>query len=351
MAFRDPEGRAEEQLKERGYVLGEVLGEGSYAKVRAAFSKNYNRRVAMKIINRRRAPRDFLARFLPRELEIIQKLDHPNIIKTFDIMEFGQKVFISMEIAGHGDLLEFIRLRGAIPEETAKIMFLEFVDAVDYLHCNGVTHRDLKCENILIDVHNNIKLSDFGFARTFTDGEFSRTFCGSAAYAAPEILQGHPYNMPAYDIWSMGVVLYIMVTGSMPYDDSNIKRMIREQLERHVRFPRGVRVTTPCQSLIHHALTADVSRRATIADIRASEWMAGARALLNEKQKKSGPQNKVEQRSKPNKNERNIVQQMAKKLDTVNNNVASSSKDTSDTTARQGGSSELAADMKGLSTE
>ncbi|XP_013421516.2 testis-specific serine/threonine-protein kinase 1-like [Lingula anatina] len=283
MAKRGEEDRADEHLKDKGYILGDVLGEGSYAKVRNAYSRNHNCRAAVKIINKRKAPRNFVVRFLSRELEIIQKLDHPNIIKVFDVIELGPKVYICMEIAGHGDLLEYIRLRGSVPEETAKLMFLEFVEAVDYLHSNNLTHRDLKCENILIDTRNNIKLSDFGFARTFTDGEFSRTFCGSAAYAAPEILQGHPYNMPAYDIWSMGVVLYIMVTGSMPYDDSSVRRMIKEQLERRVRFPRGARVAPPCRSLIHHMLTADVTQRATTQDILASDWLKDVRSPKKDK--------------------------------------------------------------------
>ncbi|XP_021339580.1 testis-specific serine/threonine-protein kinase 2-like, partial [Mizuhopecten yessoensis] len=120
-------------------------------------------------------------------------------------------VYIMMEYAGHGDLLEYIKLRGAVPEDRAQTMFKQIVYAVAYLHGQKIVHRDMKCENLLLDCMNNIKISDFGFARYFEPSDVSKTFCGSAAYAAPEVLQGIPYHLPSHDIWSMGVILYIMV--------------------------------------------------------------------------------------------------------------------------------------------
>lgn len=186
----------------------------------------------------------------------------------------NRQTFIVMEMAGHGDLLEYIKLRGALEENKSKSMFGQFVDAIDHLHGLNIVHRDLKCENLLLDVKNNIKVSDFGFARELSNNELSKTFCGSAAYAAPEILLGIAYEGYSYDIWSMGVILYIMVCGSMPYDDSNIKKMIRYQTERKVSFSSSKKVSDSCKKLIHKILESDVNKRATISEIRNSSWLS-----------------------------------------------------------------------------
>ncbi|KAL4237519.1 protein serine/threonine kinase [Mactra antiquata] len=263
----------EAELKKRGYSLGTSLGEGSYAKVKSAFAEKLKMRVALKIIDRKRVPRDFREKFLPRELKIIAQVNHPNVIKMYELMEFHNKVYIAMEHAGHGDMLEFIKLRGAIPEEKAKPMFKQMVNAIEYLHNNQIVHRDLKCENLLLDNSNNVKVSDFGFARTFENGDVSKTFCGSAAYAAPEVLRGEPYNLPLHDIWAMGVILYIMVCGSMPYDDSNIKKMVKDQTERKVGFSKSKKLTDECKTLIHAVLEAHKKRRATVAQIFAHPWL------------------------------------------------------------------------------
>ncbi|XP_067942877.1 testis-specific serine/threonine-protein kinase 1-like [Watersipora subatra] len=263
----------EAELRKKGYTLGSTLGEGSYAKVKSAHSDKEKKNVAIKIINQRRAPKDFRERFLPRELEILQSIHHENLVNLYEIFKMNGKVYICMEIAGHGDLLEYIKLRGSIPDRRSCTFFRNLLDGVEYLHSHNIVHRDLKCENLLLDVHNNIKISDFGFARRFENSETCRTFCGSAAYAAPEILQGVPYEPRGYDVWSMGVILYIMVCGSMPFDDSNIRRMIRDQTERRVGFRHSKHVTESARNLIHSILEADVSRRYKITEIRAHAWM------------------------------------------------------------------------------
>ncbi|XP_077991390.1 testis-specific serine/threonine-protein kinase 2-like [Glandiceps talaboti] len=261
------------ELKKRGYVLGQLLGEGSYAKVKSAFSEKQKQRVAMKIINRKKAPRDFQKKFLPRELEIIRIVKHKNIVQVFEILELCGNIYISMEIAGHGDLLDYIKLRGAMKEDLARQMFREIIDAIKYCHEKHIIHRDLKCENILLDGQNHIKVTDFGFARQITQGELSKTFCGSAAYAAPEILQGIPYNGPSYDMWSIGVILYIMVCGSMPYDDTNVKKMVKDQTEKRLGFSRAKKLSPECKDLICHMLKAKVDQRATIPEVKESAWV------------------------------------------------------------------------------
>ncbi|KAK3093684.1 hypothetical protein FSP39_018880 [Pinctada imbricata] len=261
------------ELKKRGYTLGSTLGEGSYAKVKSGYSERSQRRVAIKIIDRKRTPKDFREKFLPRELKLHTNLDHPNVIKLFEIFEFHNRVYLIMEHAGHGDLLEYIKLRGALPDERAKTMFKQIVNAVEYLHQNSIVHRDLKCENLLLDTMSNIKVSDFGFCRSIEPGDLCKTYCGSAAYAAPEILQGIPYFGPMHDIWSIGVILYIMVCAAMPYDDSNIKKMVREQLERKVSFSKSKKVSPECKDLIYRILEVNSKRRLTIPQMMYHPWL------------------------------------------------------------------------------
>ncbi|XP_012325522.1 testis-specific serine/threonine-protein kinase 1 [Aotus nancymaae] len=266
-------------LKRRGYLLGIDLGEGSYAKVKSAYSERLKFNVAIKIIDRKKAPADFLEKFLPREIEILAMLNHCSIIKTYEIFETSHgKVYIVMELAVQGDLLELIKTRGALQEDEARKKFHQLSLAMKYCHDLDVVHRDLKCDNLLLDKDFNIKLSDFSFSkRCLRDDNgrmtLSKTFCGSPAYAAPEVLQGIPYQPKVYDIWSLGVILYIMVCGSMPYDDSNIKKMLRIQKEHRVNFPRSKHLTGECKDLIYCMLQPDVNRRLHIDEVLNHCWM------------------------------------------------------------------------------
>ncbi|XP_054427263.1 testis-specific serine/threonine-protein kinase 1-like [Pteronotus mesoamericanus] len=266
-------------LKRRGYIMGINLGEGSYAKVKSAYSERLKFNVAVKIIDRKKAPPDFLEKFLPREIEILIMLNHHSIVKTYEIFETSEgKVYIVMELGVQGDLLEFIKTRGALHEDEARKKFHQLSSAIKYCHDMDIVHRDLKCENLLLDKDFNIKLSDFGFSKRCPRDDsgrliLSKTFCGSAAYAAPEVLQGIPYQPKVYDIWSLGVILYIMVCGSMPYDDSNIKKMLRIQKEHRVNFPRSKHLTDECKDLIYRMLQPDVTRRLHIDEILSHCWV------------------------------------------------------------------------------
>uniref|UniRef100_A0A5F9D365 non-specific serine/threonine protein kinase n=1 Tax=Oryctolagus cuniculus TaxID=9986 RepID=A0A5F9D365_RABIT len=282
-------------LKRRGYIMGINLGEGSYAKVKSAYSERLKFNVAVKIIDRKKAPTDFLEKFLPREIEILAMLNHRSIVKTYEIFETSDgKVYIVMELGVQGDLLEFIKTRGALHEDDARKKFHQLSSAIKYCHDLDVVHRDLKCENLLLDKDFNIKLSDFGFSkRCLRDDSgriiLSKTFCGSAAYAAPEVLQGIPYQPKVYDIWSLGVILYIMVCGSMPYDDSNIKKMLRIQKEHRVNFPRSKHLTGECKDLIYRMLQPDVNRRLHIDEILSHCWKSATQLEPREESRAEAP--------------------------------------------------------------
>lgn len=182
-------------LERYGYQLGDILGKGSYAVVRKAYSRRHKKYVAVKIICKKKAPEDFLLKFLPREIKVLKRLRHPRVITLIEVIETNTRMYIITDLAESGDLLEYIRKNGAMSEATAKNMFRQLVLGISYVHSQDVVHRDLKCENLLLDKEKNVIISDFGFARdnlTSATGKrkLCHTYCGSYAYAPPEILKG-----------------------------------------------------------------------------------------------------------------------------------------------------------------
>lgn len=182
-------------LERYGYAIGDFLGKGSYAVVRKANSRRYKKDVAIKIICKKKAPEDFLTKFLPREIKVLKKIHHNNVLSLLEVIETNTRMYIITDLAANGDLLEYIRSHGALSEENAKEMFKQLVNGISYIHKNEIVHRDLKCENILLDKEMNLIISDFGFAKPNTDTatgkkKLSHTYCGSYAYAPPEILKG-----------------------------------------------------------------------------------------------------------------------------------------------------------------
>ncbi|CBY23229.1 unnamed protein product [Oikopleura dioica] len=270
-----------EILARHGYAIGAEMGEGTYSKVKhCTWTKPgetppEKKKIAIKIINKKTAPKDFLEKFLPRELEILRKVHHPNVVQTFEIITINHKVFIALEWAGKGDLLAFVRLRGSLKENDCRRIFTEMSTGIKYLHENEIVHRDLKCENVLICSNNTIKIADFGFAQLhLKPTDLSKTFCGSAAYAAPELLQGTPYIGTKADIWSMGVILYIMICSSMPFRDSNIKTLLSDQ-RAPLHIPSSIlpSLSKELKDLLLHILSFDHNRRITMEQIFKSRWM------------------------------------------------------------------------------
>ncbi|XP_022904654.1 testis-specific serine/threonine-protein kinase 3-like isoform X2 [Onthophagus taurus] len=262
-------------LENHGYYLGKTIGAGSYATVRLAHSDIHGGDVAVKIVSKYTAPEDYLKKFLPREIEVVKGLKHPNLIRFLQAIETTHRVYICMEYAANGSLLDIIRRDTYIDETRARNWFRQLVDAIDYCHERGVVHRDIKCENLLMDDGFNIKVSDFGFARGHlknSSGQnvLSETFCGSYAYASPEILKGVPYHPQFSDVWSMGVVLYAMAFGRLPFDDTNYSLLLK-QVSNKVTFPREPKVTTSCRTLISKIL-APLKVRLRVSGIRNDPW-------------------------------------------------------------------------------
>lgn len=184
------------------------------------------------------------------------------------------KIYLVMELAEGGDVFDCVLNGGPLPESQAKALFRQMVEAIRYCHGCGVAHRDLKCENALLQGFN-LKLTDFGFAKVLPKSrrELSQTFCGSTAYAAPEVLQGIPHDSKKGDVWSMGVVLYVMLCASLPFDDTDIPKMLWQQ-QKGVSFPTHLGISAECQDLLKQLLEPDMILRPSVEEISWHPWLA-----------------------------------------------------------------------------
>lgn len=261
-----------------GYRIGKSIGKGTYSKVCLALDKK-GRKYACKIINKKSSGCNFMKKFLPRELCILYSINHTHIVRIYNVLELNKAVYIFMDYCKNGDLLEYLRNRAPLEEKETSTFFRQIIDAVHYLHSLDIAHRDLKCENIFLMKNNKIKIGDFGFAQWCRDQSgiyrFSDTFCGSTAYAAPEILQGFCYDPKLYDIWALGCILYIMTTATMPFDDSNIISMIKYQLTRKIRVITSswVKYSKNLRLLQNALLEPDVIKRISIEQVMVHPWI------------------------------------------------------------------------------
>jgi serine kinase len=270
--------RIADTLAAKGYRVGHQLGEGTYSKVRTVERVADRKMCAVKIIDRQKARKDYLTKFLPRELEIIKRLKHKNVIQTFMCIETKEFIFQIMQYAEKGDVLQMIHSHGFIAEVKGKNIFNDVMNGLKYLHDLNIAHRDLKCENILIFKNNVAALTDFGFARSFdisSSGLMCRTFCGSAAYASPELLRGIPYDPRVNDIWGTGVILYTMLCGTMPFEDANVTRLVQQQLTRDIKFPPRVssKISENCKKLIFEILDPSITKRPNVDHILSTKWL------------------------------------------------------------------------------
>lgn len=280
-------------LSTRGYKLLNKLGEGSYASVYLAeltgTSNDHDKpkTLACKILDVSKAPKDFVKKFLPRELDILVRINHPHIIHIHSIFQRKTKYFIFMRNAENGDLLEYVLKKGPISEPQARVWLRQIALAVQYLHNMDIAHRDLKCENALITCNFNLKLADFGFARFVTDPRGRRvtssTYCGSLSYAAPEVLRGMPYHPKIADIWSLGVILYIMINKAMPFDDTNVRQLHEQQTNRRWKFRSKVvdQLSDQVKSLTACLLEPDPTKRWKVDQVVKCEWLAMDSRLKN----------------------------------------------------------------------
>ncbi|KAF2691011.1 serine/threonine protein kinase-like protein Kin1 [Lentithecium fluviatile CBS 122367] len=262
--------------------LGKTIGAGSMGKVKLAKNAETGEQVAVKIVprqstdqhhsqaDRERADHSKEVR-TAREAAIVSLLNHPYICGMRDVVRTNYHWYMLFEYVNGGQMLDYIISHGRLKEKQARKFARQIASALDYCHRNSIVHRDLKIENILISKTGDIKIIDFGLSNLFSPKSLLKTFCGSLYFAAPELLQAKQYTGPEVDIWSFGIVLYVLVCGKVPFDDQSMPQLHAKIKKGHVDYPPWL--STECRNLIHRMLQTDPSQRITLGEIMTHPWL------------------------------------------------------------------------------
>ncbi|KAG9263696.1 hormonally up-regulated neu tumor-associated kinase [Astyanax mexicanus] len=259
------------------YLIGRKLGEGSFAKVREGLHALTGEKVAVKVIDKRKAKKDsYVTKNLRREGQIQQMIRHPNITQLLDILETENSYYLVMELCPGGNLMNYIYEKKRLDEREAQKYIRQLVMAVEHLHRAGVVHRDLKIENLLLDEEDNIKLIDFGLSNCAGILGYSEPFstqCGSPAYAAPELLSRKKYG-PKVDVWSIGVNMYAMLTGTLPFtvEPFSLKALHQRMVDKDMN-PLPPSVSSAAVSLLKSLLEPDPAKRPNIHQVMGDSWL------------------------------------------------------------------------------
>ncbi|CAL5085868.1 unnamed protein product [Urochloa decumbens] len=255
------------------YEMGRTLGEGHFGKVRLARHADTGRAFAIKILDRQRILAMKIDEQIKREIATLKLLKHPNVVRLYEVSASKTKIYMVLEYVNGGELFDKIALKGKLTEKEGRKLFQQLMDAVGYCHEKGVYHRDLKPENVLVDAKGNIKVSDFGLSalpqNQQKDG-LLHTTCGSPNYIAPEVLLNKGYDGSMADIWSCGVILYVMLTGNLPFDDQNVVVLYQKILKGNAHIPKWL--SQGAQDMLRKILDPNPITRIDVDGIRAHDW-------------------------------------------------------------------------------
>uniref|UniRef100_A0A3Q2QDE3 SNF-related serine/threonine-protein kinase n=1 Tax=Fundulus heteroclitus TaxID=8078 RepID=A0A3Q2QDE3_FUNHE len=256
------------------YDLDKTLGRGHFAVVKLARHVFTGEKVAVKVIDKTKL--DTVATgHLFQEVRCMKLVQHPNIVRLYEVIDTQTKLYLILELGDGGDMFDYImKHEEGLNEELAKKYFAQIVHAISYCHRLHVVHRDLKPENVVFfEKQGLVKLTDFGFSNKFQPGKKLTTSCGSLAYSAPEILLGDEYDAPAVDIWSLGVILFMLVCGQPPFQEANDSETLTMIMDCKYTVP--THVSSACKDLINRMLQRDPKRRASLEEIESHTWLQG----------------------------------------------------------------------------
>lgn len=254
------------------YELGRVLGQGTFARVHFARNLETGAGVAIKIIDKEKVFKVSLIEQIKREISVMRLVKHPNIVQLYEVMATKSKIYFVMEYVKGGELFDKVA-KGKLKEDVARKYFQQLISAIDFCHSRGVYHRDLKLENLLLDENGNLKVSDFGLsalAETKRQDGLLHTTCGTPAYVAPEVISRKGYDGSKADIWSCGVILYVLLAGYLPFHDSNLMEMYRKIGKAEFKFPNWF--SLEARKLISKILDPNPNTRISIRRITESSW-------------------------------------------------------------------------------
>lgn len=255
------------------YELGRVLGEGNFGKVKHAKDTVTGCHVAIKILDKEKIFKDRMVEQIKREISTMKLVKHPNVVQLYEVMASKTKIYFVLEYVTGGELFNKIYRQGKMKEDEARKYFQQLIDAVDYCHSRGVYHRDLKPENLLLDADGNLKVTDFGLSavpQQFKEDGLLHTTCGTPNYVAPEVLVDRGYDGAKADLWSCGVILFILMAGYMPFDDKNLIKLYRKIYKGEFSFPGWF--SSGAKRLISRILTPNPKNRITIPEVIQDSW-------------------------------------------------------------------------------
>jgi protein-serine/threonine kinase len=284
--------RIPREIRFGNYVLGSTVGEGEFGKVKLGWRKDGKlpSQAAIKLIKRDSIPTGSEKEGkIYREITALKRLRHPNIVRLVEVLQNDKYIGIVLEYASGGELFDYILDHRFLKESLACRLFAQLVSGVDYMHSKGIVHRDLKLENLLLDKHKNIIITDFGFVNSFqnSNNDLMKTSCGSPCYAAPElVVSSEPYEGKKVDIWSCGVILYAMLAGYLPFDDdpenpdgTNIAKLYHYITHTPLTFPEYIQPTP--RDLLRRILVANPNKRINLKDIKNHRWLSPHSTFLN----------------------------------------------------------------------
>ncbi|XP_020101162.1 CBL-interacting protein kinase 32 isoform X2 [Ananas comosus] len=255
------------------YELGRTIGEGTFAKVKFARNTETGEPVAIKILDKEKVLKHKMVEQIKREIATMKLIKHPNVVRIYEVMGSKTKIFIVLEFVTGGELFDKIVNHGRMREDEARRYFQQLINAVDYCHSRGVFHRDLKPENLLLDAYGNLKVSDFGLSalsQQVRDDGLLHTTCGTPNYVAPEVLEDRGYDGATADLWSCGVILFVLLAGYLPFEDSNLMTLYKKI--SHAEFTSPSWISFGARKLLTRILDPNPVTRITVPEILEDEW-------------------------------------------------------------------------------
>ena len=253
------------------YKYGRQIGKGAFGKVNLGLHILTGRIVAIKTFNKKKVKTDRARAKIYHEINLMKNLRHSSVVKILDTFETEKYIFIIMENIAGGDLLSFVKKRTKLNEKMSKYIFKQLLESIKYIHSKNIVHRDIKLDNVLIDLNNNIKLCDFGVGKMVHENELLKDQCGTPAYIAPEILANKGYDGFGVDVWSSGVVLYTMLSGMVPFKANNLNDLQNMIITGNYKEIHGI--SKECNDLLNKLLQINPKKRISIDDALNHPWL------------------------------------------------------------------------------
>jgi serine/threonine protein kinase len=253
------------------YMVGKVVGVGSYGKVRAAWHRLTGSKVAIKTYDKSKLKDPAHWKRVHSEIKIMEQVSHPRIARMYEAVETPKRMHLIMECLDGGNLCSYVKAKRRLSEEESRKIFFQILQSIEHLHMLGVTHRDIKLENILFDDKKDIKLIDFGFSTVCQPGKRLKVFCGTPSYMAPEIVRRTEYEGKPVDMWSLGILLYALLCGCFPFRAKSYPDLYRRIARGTFAIPEELSASV--KDLLRQLLTVDVSQRINASAAMRHSWL------------------------------------------------------------------------------